>query len=110
MGRLFEIRLKEVLNAESAALGAGDFEALLEIQEKKEKLLSESTFSIETSTDQIERIKDLASRNVAALDAARTGIEAALLRISELRKAASGYSVYSSDGRKLRISAGDVGQ
>lgn len=58
------------------------------------------------SADALREIQSHAARNHLLIAGARAGIEAAQERVGTIRRAARGMSVYTAEGRTMRIMSG----
>jgi hypothetical protein len=89
--------LEAVLQDVYLALRAGDLLRLEELCDRTEAALTH--LSGPTDARMAERLRDLAHRNAACLEAAARGIRAARRRVAEIRDAQTGTRTYDGNGQ-----------
>lgn len=89
--------LEAVLQDVYLALRAGDLARLEELCTRTESALARLSGS--SDARMVERLRDLARRNAACLDAAARGIRAARRRVAEIRDAQTGTRTYDGNGQ-----------
>lgn len=89
--------LEAVLQEVYLALRAGDLAGLAELCDRTEAALAGLPGLADARS--AERLRELARRNAACLDAAARGIRAARRRVAEIRDAQTGTRTYDGKGR-----------
>ncbi len=92
-----------LLEAERAALVAGNYAALADMRGRKEACLA-ALDSMRGSTE-LARVALAAQRNERLLAAALAGLKTALDRVTTIRASLADHGTYDATGRKSRLAA-----
>lgn len=90
--------LIDLLEQERSLLIKGEIEALARQTKRKEELVEQLRSAGPLPTEDLSRLRELADRNAALLDASRNGLRAASSRLTEIRKAMLQLDTYGRDG------------
>lgn len=96
------VALEALLDVEMAAVRHANFTGLDGLSTRKEALLAELVEGPAPAAAALDRLRQKARRNAAALLAARRGLRAARRRIAELQTAES-PETYGPDGRRTGL-------
>jgi hypothetical protein len=96
--------LERLLIKEREALRRGDLGAIAASADTKQRLMPKPGKFRKDDLPRLERIKALAARNTALLEAARDGIAAARARVTRLRDGSSDFGTYSATGTRTAFS------
>jgi hypothetical protein len=100
-------RLDSLLEAERAALIAGDMDSIPEMLERKTRLIDDLNGLAPGDRDALDTLKSKVMRNQALLDGALQGISAVAGRLAALRRLRDSFDTYDESGRRQTID-GDV--
>lgn len=95
--------LDALLDAERAALLAGDLEKLAEMLEDKEGLIEAINTAEHRNLDALQQLDGKVKRNQLLLDGALEGIRSVARRMAALRRIRSSLETYDSTGKKRNI-------
>lgn len=101
--------LEALLDAERAALLAGDLERLTAMLEDKETLIGEMNATPQRDLEGLRRLDQKLRGNQLLLDGALEGIRTVAGRMAELRKIRTTLETYGADGRKRLVELGEDG-
>ncbi|MFN6978108.1 MAG: hypothetical protein ACK4OP_08295 [Gemmobacter sp.] len=97
-----ETALAEVLEAAAARLAAADFAALDAIAAQTEAAMA-ALSARPAGRPALERLRALAARNLALIDASRRGLSAGRQRVAELMRVAGGGGLYDQSGGRQTL-------
>ena len=97
-------RLRAVLEDERAALRSGALDRLGDILAAKERLAEEvAQRGLGCGATEAEALRAAARRNAELLDAARTGLRAAMERLAERARLARSLDTYDAEGNRREL-------
>lgn len=96
-------QLEALLERERQMLLSGNLDALPELVDEKETLIS-ALASAEPAAADLEQAQDRMIHNQALLESAMQGIRSVAERMRELRNVRNGLQTYDRTGRRQRIS------
>lgn len=99
--------LSDLLDAERAALLAGDLENLSEMLDAKETLIQAINGSAARDVECLQVLDSKVKRNQLLLDGALEGIRNVSKRMAELRQVRRSLETYGADGKKRQIDVSD---
>lgn len=93
--------IADLLDAERAALLAGDFDSVARLKDRKESLLARIAEHRDgLSAETYALLTEKAARNQSLLSGAARGVAAVRQRLQEIRDAGSGTASYDAEGRR----------
>lgn len=101
-GKTLTADIIAVLEAERAALRAGDADSLQQIADKKAELVARLEHT-RPSQAAVSRLRTEAARNEALLGGHAAGIRAAMRRLQALAQANAPIASYNGDGARAQI-------
>ena len=96
-------KLFALLEREKSLLMKGEIEAVAQQVEQKEALVEELREAGPLPDSDLSRLRDMANRNAALLEASREGLKAAVSRLREIRKAMLQLDTYGRDGNMTNL-------
>lgn len=97
-------QLFDLLEREKVLLIKGDLDAIARQADRKDDLVEQLRSEPPLPAEDLSRLRDMAQRNSALLDASRKGLKAAATRLSEIRKAMLNLDTYGRDGALTNLS------
>ncbi|MFV0334673.1 MAG: hypothetical protein ACK5JR_11475 [Tropicimonas sp.] len=91
-------QLFDLLEQEKFLLMKGEIEAVAEMAARKEELVERLHPAALLAAEDLSKLRDMAQRNGALLDASRKGLKAAATRLGEIRKAMLNLDTYNRNG------------
>lgn len=99
-----ETEIETLLDLAHGAVMAAQYATLAELGPKLEQALAR--FDPQRDAILLDRVRRKAARNAACLQAAGRGVRAAVRRIEEVRRTASGLVTYDGKGKRAQTSTG----
>lgn len=99
--------LSDLLDAERAALLAGDLDKLTGMLGSKEALIEAMNETAQRDLDSLQMLDTKVKRNQLLLDGAMEGIRNVAKRMAELRQIRMSLETYGADGKKRSIDVSD---
>jgi len=94
-------RLEAVVGETAIAVRSGNLAVMGELAARTDAALAE--IGAETDAVRIDAVRNLARRNIIALEAAGRGVRAARRRLTEIVSARGGVQTYDNEGKTCKI-------